>query len=944
MKKNYTLSHDLRNLWTIFTLITTIASAQVNRVGDINPGPGHSFPNAFLKYDSSFYFQAINGAEPGVYSLPRPGNLYRLNNATSKADFVSPVGNVDAIINGKFYGFRFRHKEVTAVGKTFLESITLHEYDPLSGTSRQIASLSIFESCCRRVDEIHGVRVVNGKLVFRQVGGYPDFDAQSAQMRIYTYDPATGQLSIRYTGYAGFYANSFGETLGGLYYFTATDSDYSTESLYQLNVQTGLVTQRVVLDPYRSTEKTLIGVIDNKIYYSTISWDESGRRFFSIEPATQTRTEFFNTSEGNSDFFTSTIYNGKIYFRAFIEGSGSELHVHDPATGTTTIVADLNPGPDGSEPADYFAYDNKLLFIASTPSTGRELFAYDTTTQTISLFAEVAPGSTAGFGGFERTYYSVDDNGKLYFNALSNGQYRLHQFDPAAGQPQLVPGQTSCHKNIRSVGQSATFENKVYFAGITAAAGLELFVYDPTDSLTIRLSSQADVDEFNCATVDGKLVIAGANITNLNGLSELTAVSGGLVIRDNPKLKSILGFPALEEAQGLIILSNPLLDSIDAFNQLAITDKLQVQSNNALRKVKGFSSLDQVNYIQVSANPSLADIGGLAHIQTANRLTVKDNTQLTECCGLYVLLNNGTPNEINSNGPSCSSAQTILLEGPCGGIPCSGNVTLATQYDINSFNCPSFDGNLTIDGDNIVDLTGLEDLQSITGGNLTIRNNWKLSGMNALSGLDTVDGDIIIHHNPRLDSINLTLTELTGKLQVNNNSGLDHIAIGVNSIGGSLLVEYNNSLTNLDGLSTVQHVGTNLKITNNPLLTECCGLYDLLSSASVGGITTIQDNGANCTEEEILSNCGAMISTVSTRVYPNPIKNDDKVHLNFNAPEGPATLMVLDFTGTVVIKKEVMLVQGDNDLTLDAVALPAGLHFVRLNKGNTVILFEKLYK
>ncbi len=260
MKKSYTLSHGIGMLLTIFTFITTITSAQVNRVGDINPGPGHSFPNSFLKYDSNFYFQAINGVEPGVIQLPRPGNLYQLNKATSKADFVSNIGDVDAIINGKFYGFRFRHKEVTGAGRTFLESITLHEYDPSSGKSRQIASLSIFENCCRRVDEIHNVRVVNGKLVFRQVGGYPDFDAQSAQMRIYTYDPATGRLSIRYTGYAGFYGNSFGETLGGQYYFTATDSEFSTESLYQLNVQTGLVTKRVVIDPYQSTEKTLIGV------------------------------------------------------------------------------------------------------------------------------------------------------------------------------------------------------------------------------------------------------------------------------------------------------------------------------------------------------------------------------------------------------------------------------------------------------------------------------------------------------------------------------------------------------------------------------------------------------------------------------------------------------------------------------------------------------------
>ena len=59
---------------------------------------------------------------------------------------------------------------------------------------------------------------------------------------------------------------------------------------------------------------------------------------------------------------------------------------------------------------------------------------------------------------------------------------------------------------------------------------------------TIVLSSRADVDNFsvnypNCTNLTGGLHISGPDITNLNGLNVLTAVSGNqLLIQENQKL------------------------------------------------------------------------------------------------------------------------------------------------------------------------------------------------------------------------------------------------------------------------------------------------------------------------------------------------------------------------------------------------------------------------
>ncbi|NJO02746.1 MAG: hypothetical protein HC880_14635 [Bacteroidia bacterium] len=56
------------------------------------------------------------------------------------------------------------------------------------------------------------------------------------------------------------------------------------------------------------------------------------------------------------------------------------------------------------------------------------------------------------------------------------------------------------------------------------------------------MSSQAQVNAFNCSEIGGNLIIQGEDITDLSPLSGLTKVGGGLIIVDNPQLKEIKDF------------------------------------------------------------------------------------------------------------------------------------------------------------------------------------------------------------------------------------------------------------------------------------------------------------------------------------------------------------------------------------------------------------------
>ena len=76
----------------------------------------------------------------------------------------------------------------------------------------------------------------------------------------------------------------------------------------------------------------------------------------------------------------------------------------------------------------------------------------------------------------------------------------------------------------------------------------------------ITLSSQADVDAFNCTTIDGYLVINGADITDLNPISSLTSVGGYLFIANNSSLANLDGLSSLNSVGGsLFIVSNTSL-------------------------------------------------------------------------------------------------------------------------------------------------------------------------------------------------------------------------------------------------------------------------------------------------------------------------------------------------------------------------------------------------
>ncbi|MFH1121963.1 MAG: T9SS type A sorting domain-containing protein [Bacteroidota bacterium] len=160
-----------------------------------------------------------------------------------------------------------------------------------------------------------------------------------------------------------------------------------------------------------------------------------------------------------------------------------------------------------------------------------------------------------------------------------------------------------------------------------------------------------------------------------------------------------------------------------------------------------------------------------------------------------------------------ANAQACLPEG----------ITFTIQEQIDHFQanypgCSEIEGNVTISGNDIINLTGLNGLTTI-GGNLGIEGNDALTSLSGLHYVTSIAGDLLISSNYVLDNIN----------------GLEN----VNSIGGNLGFNWNAALSGLSGLENLTSIGGYLAIQNNDALTSLSGLDNLFT---IGDFFSIADN------------------------------------------------------------------------------------------------------
>lgn len=384
----------------------------------------------------------------------------------------------------------------------------------------------------------------------------------------------------------------------------------------------------------------------------------------------------------------------------------------------------------------------------------------------------------------------------------------------------------------------------------------------------ITFTLQEEIDSFSvnypgCSVIEGSVHIVGEDIQSLDGLWVLDEIGGDLVIGEadstGTSITDLFGLNYLTAIGGdFIIQNNPLLENLIGISNLV---------------------LDSLNSLTIINNPelSLCDVHAICNFLALPAPQVN----------------------IHDNGPDCENPEAVQLDCENNCLP--QGIYFGTQYEIDMFKanhpgCTEIEGFVTIEGDNISSLLGLNDITTIQSRLLIGRlypttTNINLIDLNGLENLTFIGGFLAINWNTSLVScsglnnlkhvgdylsfwgngslINLAgfenLEMVDGGINIHTNYELEDLS-GLNSlsyIGEGLGIQYNYNLHNLNGINPTGSVvmAENMIISQNPVLTDIYGLQNFEFSS--GAHLVINANGAlsSC---DALSICEFMVNSTGT--------------------------------------------------------------------------------
>ena len=418
----------------------------------------------------------------------------------------------------------------------------------------------------------------------------------------------------------------------------------------------------------------------------------------------------------------------------------------------------------------------------------------------------------------------------------------------------------------------------------------------------------------NLTTIGGTLDLSGFNfpLVNLNGLSGLQTVGGMVLIVNFQNLESVQGISSLQSVGGNFLIQNnnnvtftsillPNLEFVGNFNIRNNSNLTTILCANLERTGSRFQLVANVNLL--SANfPALEVVGeslstsaqidtGYFEINQCSNLLNTDFSSLTTIKGAVDIIQNsnlqslGFQNltsvlrsiRINANpilatlegleltgnvtsfsliGSNVSNLNTLsevtsVGSGTTGDLIISDNPLLSDILGLSAIT--SINRNLEItNNDNLLNLNGLNALEIINYGYLSIMDNALLTQINGLQNLSSVgvSGNaqgVLIVNNTALTNLGglAAMATLKGGLTIRNNFSLiDVSAINISSFpiaaSSGFYLENNDSLTNLTGM-TMQSFNGQIQILGNELLQA---IDFTIANPSVANVLLIDNNPA----------------------------------------------------------------------------------------------------
>ena len=254
---------------------------------------------------------------------------------------------------------------------------------------------------------------------------------------------------------------------------------------------------------------------NGKLYFSANDGTSGNELFVTDGTANGTRLVADINPGSNSSLSNFirgfTEFNGRLYFSANDGTSGDELYVTDGTAEGTRLVADINPGSDGSDPGNFTILNGELYFAARDESSTENVYVTDGTAEGTTIAENVDVSqlqASLNFGASESQ--SAQLNGREYIVDFEpETGFELFVTDGTAEGSQLVadinPGSSGSFPR-----NTTTFNERVYFTADDGTFGDELYVTDGTDDGTLLVkdvypSSYSYTDPNNLTVLNDEL-------------------------------------------------------------------------------------------------------------------------------------------------------------------------------------------------------------------------------------------------------------------------------------------------------------------------------------------------------------------------------------------------------------------------------------------------------
>jgi len=279
----------------------------------------------------------------------------------------------------------------------------------------------------------------------------------------------------------------------------------------------------------------------------------------------------------------------------------------------------------------------------------------------------------------------------------------------------------------------------------------------------VNLTTQAQVNAFlavnpNCTTINGTLTISGNNIMSLEPLHNLTTITGGLTVYNNPQLTTLGGLQNLRTVGGYF----------------------QLVSNNLLNNIQNLSQLTSTGNFVILHSPLLTSFNGLQNLTTIGGLFGIENLAISNFTGLDNLNSIGGFVEIKNCPNLASMAGLLNLTSIDGYIHLQNNPLLATVSGLDNIDSHSID-TITIRNCPNLSFCSVRSFCGFLGpvGSGTFTNN--ATGCNSVSEIQNICNNLSINEqqieafaiypNPTSEVLNFSTTKTIKKLRITDISG-----------------------------------------------------------------------------------------------------------------------------------------------------------------------------